>query len=197
MQTPKYIITRLLLCSCLMAPMHLHCEESQWSLGGYGGKYYDTEPAGVLYGNARFIDQYIVAITANRTVWRSELLPLSLEIDGMIGHQYGIANLQEIGVAPVVKWSGFPWTETLPTYVRLAPLGVSYTSSISPLERGPTGDGSRTLNLLLIELGFSLPSLRSENIFVRLHHRCNIYDLLNDHGANGEDFLSLGYRYNF
>ena len=34
-------------------------------------------------------------------------------------------------------------------------------------------------------------------LLVRLHHRCAVYDLLNNYGANGEDFLSFGYRVRF
>jgi len=30
--------------------------------------------------------------------------------------------------------------------------------------------------------------------YLRLHHRCTIYDLINDYGANGEDFFGIGYR---
>ena len=112
----------------------------------------------------------------------------------MIGQQFGMATLSEIGIAPVLRWSSFPWREILQTDIRFGPLGVSYTTSISPLERGPDGRGSNTLNLLLIEFDFSLPREKSKEVFVRLHHRCSIYNLLNDYGANGEDFLALGYR---
>ncbi len=198
MQAQSNILIRLLLCTFLMMPMHAYCEAFDWSIGGYAGQYYDTAPAWILEGDARFAKQYIVAITASKTIWRAETLPLSFEIDGMIGHQSGVATLQEIGIAPVVRWDGFPWNETLRTGLRLAPLGISYTTSVSPLERGPVTDkGSRTLNLLLIELGFSLPSMSSNEVFVRLHHRCSIYNLMNNYGANGEDFLALGYRYRF
>jgi hypothetical protein len=191
-------LTRLLICTFLVVPIRAYCETFDWSIGGYAGQHYDTEPAGILEGNARFAKQYIVAITASKTIWRGERFPVSLEIDGMLGHQSGIASLQEIGVAPVVRWDGFPWNETLRTGLRLAPLGISYTTSVSPLELGPvTGKGSRTLNLLLIELGFSMPAIPSEEVFVRLHHRCTIYNLLNDYGANGEDFLAFGYRHRF
>ncbi|TNC97006.1 MAG: hypothetical protein FD121_978 [Gallionellaceae bacterium] len=197
MQAKVHLFTRLILCMCLTVPMHAYCEEFDWSIGGYAGQHYDTAPAWILEGDARFAKQYMVAITATKTIWRSKTLPLSLEIDGMFGHQSGVATLQEIGIAPVVRWDGFPWNETLRTGLRLAPLGVSYTTSVSPLERGATGKGSRTLNLLLIELGFALPATSSKEVFVRLHHRCSIYNLLNDYGANGEDFLALGYRYRF
>jgi len=178
--------------------MQAYCEAFDWSIGAYAGQHYDTEPAGILEGNARFAKQYLVALTASKTLWRAESLPLSFELDGMLGHQSGIATLQEIGIAPVARWEGFPWNEAMHTSLRLAPLGISYTTTISPLERGPvTGKGSRTLNLLLIELGFSLPAASAEEVFVRLHHRCTIYNLLNNYGANGEDFLAFGYRHRF
>ncbi len=179
----------------LTIPASAFCAESDWSVGVYGGQYYDSEPAGLLTNeNATFLSQYLVAVTASRSLWRSEVLPLSLEIDGMIGQQFGMATLSEIGIAPVLRWSSFPWREILQTDIRFGPLGVSYTTSISPLERGPDGRGSNTLNLLLIEFDFSLPREKSKEVFVRLHHRCSIYNLLNDYGANGEDYLALGYR---
>jgi hypothetical protein len=181
----------------LITPVSAFCDESGWSLGGYGGQYYDTEPAGFTHGNANYLNQYIVAVTASKTVWRSEVLPLSLEMDGMVGQQFGLASLNEVAVAPVLRWSSFPWKRILQTDFRFGPLGISYTTSVSPLERGLNGNGSHTLNFLLIELAFSAPQIKSKEVFMRLHHRCAIYDLLNSYGANGEDFLALGYRYHF
>lgn len=188
----------IFLSVCPMIPASAFCDESDWSIGGYGGQYYNSEPAGLLTNqNATFLNQYIVALTATRTVWRSQALPLSLEIDGMVGQQFGLASLSEIAVAPVLRWSSFPWKETLQTDFRFGPLGVSYTTSVSPLERGINSNGSRALNLLLIEFAFSLPRMKSKEVFMRLHHRCDIYDLLNKYGANGEDFLVFGYRRHF
>lgn len=46
----------------------------------------------------------------------------------------------------------------------------------------------------MLELTFSRPQSRSHEVFVRLHHRCAIYDLLDNYGANGQDFLNIGYR---
>lgn len=112
----------------------------------------------------------------------------------MIGQQFGLASLNEIAIAPVLRWSSSPWKETLQTDFRAGPLGVSYTTAISPLERGTNGNGANILNFLLIELAFSLPQEKTEEVFLRLHHRCTIYDLLNNYGANGEDFFALGYR---
>lgn len=177
-----------------MLPVSASCEELNWSIGGYAGQYYDSEPAGLTQGRANFLNQYIVALTASRTIWRAETLPLALEIDGMIGQQFGKASLQEFAIAPVLRWSGFPWKETLPTSLRFGPLGFSHTTTVSPLERSASGQGSRNLNFLLIELTFSLPQTKSNEVFVRLHHRCTINDLLNNYGANGQDFLAFGYR---
>lgn len=168
-------------------------QELDWSIGGYVGKYYDTEPGAFYQDKTNYLNQYLVAMTASKNLWRAESWPLALELDGMIGHQFGVEPLSEIAIAPVLRWSGFPWNDHLQTSLRAGPLGVSYTTMVSPLERGVNGNGSHVLNFLLIELAFSTPELKEE-VFVRLHHRCTIYDLLNNYGANGEDFLSLGYR---
>ncbi len=115
----------------------------------------------------------------------------------MVGLQSGLATLGEVAVAPVLRWSGFPWSNRFPTHLRLAPLGVSYTTEVGPLERSPSGRGSRSLNWLFIELAFSKTDNKSQEMFFRLHHRCAVYDLLNNYGANGEDFFAVGFRRNF
>lgn len=183
-----------LLSVFLVIPVSALCDEQDRSVGVYGGQYYDSEPAGFSQGSAQYLSQYLIALTASQTIWRPKEWPLSLEIDGMVGQQFGLVSLSEVAVAPVLRWSSFPWKEILQTDFRFGPLGASYTTSISPLEQGQNGNGSRVLNFLLIELDFSLPRMKSKEVFLRLHHRCSIYDLLNNYGANGEDFFALGYR---
>lgn len=186
----------VLAIAAMLAPQ-ARAAEPDWSVGGYGGKYYDTEPAGFSQGRANFLDQYLIAATASKTLWRSDAWPVSLEVDGMVGYQNGIAPLWEVAVAPALRFSAFPWRDVLRTDVRLAPLGISYTSTVSPLELGKDGQGSRTLNWLFIEVALSKPQQKSDEFFVRLHHRCAVYDLLNNFGANGEDFFALGFRRRF
>ena len=82
-------LSALFLSLGLMIPVGVSCEELNWSVGAYGGKYYDSEPAFLIKGNGNYLNQYIVALTASKTVWRSQTLPLALEIDGMIGQQFG------------------------------------------------------------------------------------------------------------
>ena len=178
----------------LMIPACAFCVEPDWNVGVYGGQYYDSEPAGFTQGRLNYLDHYIIALTTSRTIWRADAFPLSLEIDGTIAHQFGLATLQEIGIVPVLRWSGFPWNEILRTSVRFGTFGPSYATSISPLERGTNGKGSQFLNFLVWELVFSLPQPKSDEVFLRLHHRSTINDLLNNYGANGDDFFTLGYR---
>lgn len=187
--------TFMILSVSLTLSAGVYCNELDWSVGGYGGQYYDTEPGAFANPKSNYLNQYLVAITASKSIWRADKLPLALEIDGMVGYQFGITSLYEIAVAPVLRWSSFPWNETLQTDFRFGPVGISYTPSISPLERGPDGRGSPTLNYIIAELGFSLPQNKSEMIFFRLHHRSAFNDALNDYGANGEDFFTIGYRH--
>jgi hypothetical protein len=182
------------LAALLWLPLSVQAQWQDWSVGAYAGKYYDTEPAGFVQGRAVFVEQHLYALTASKTIWRSASLPLSLELDGMLGVQSGVADLSEIAVAPALRWSGFPWNSKLHTSVSFAPLGVSYTTSVSPLELGREGKGSQTLNWLFLELALSSPRDKSYEFFARLHHRCAVYDLLNNYGANGEDFFTLGFR---
>jgi hypothetical protein len=182
------------LAACLLLPTGASCMERDWSVGVYAGQYYDSEPAGIIKGNGNFLSQYIVALTASKTLWRARDYPLALEVDAMVGHQFGIATLQEFAIAPVLRWSGFPWNDTLATSFRFGPVGYSYTTIVSPLEKNANGEGSRNLNFLMAEVTFSRPQSPSDEIFVRLHHRCTVFDLLNNYGANGQDFLALGFR---
>lgn len=179
---------------CLLLSASAFCGERDWSMGGYAGQYYDSEPAGFNQGRATYLNQYLVALNASKTLWRADSLPLSVEVDGMLGYQFGLASLYEIALAPVLRWSSFPWKKILQTDMRVAPLGLSYTSMLSPLERGTNDRGSQLLNFFMVELDFSLPEVKEKEVFLRLHHRCSLYDVLNDYGANGEDFFVLGYR---
>ena len=109
-----------LLAALTAMPLAALANEPDWSIGVYTGRYHDAEPAGAITGRANYLDQYILALTASKTVWRSDTWPVSLEIDGMIGQQWGLASLGEVAVAPAVRFSGFPWRDTLRTDLRLA-----------------------------------------------------------------------------
>ncbi len=193
----KPLLAIAIAASAVLMPLAAQADESDWSIGVYAGKYHDAEPAGALAGRANYAEHYMLAVTGSKTLWRHSEWPIAIELDGMLGQQAGMANLTEIAVAPALRWSGLPWRDTLRTDIRLAPLGLSYTSQVGPMEAGPDGRGSRTLNYLFVEAAFSRPQSKDSEFFVRLHHRCAIYDLLNNYGPNGEDFLSFGFRRKF
>jgi hypothetical protein len=193
----KPLLAIAIAASAVLMPLAAQADESDWSIGVYAGKYHDAEPAGALAGRANYAEHYMLAVTGSKTLWRHSEWPIAIELDGMLGQQAGMANLTEIAVAPALRWSGLPWRDTLRADIRLAPLGLSYTSQVGPMEAGPDGRGSRTLNYLFVEAAFSRPQSKDSEFFVRLHHRCAIYDLLNNYGANGEDFLSFGFRRKF
>ncbi len=184
------------LCGPLESSL-AEAQKSDWGVGGYVGQFYDSYPEALLGGqDTNFLNQYIAGLTVSKTVWRSEQYPLSLEIEGLLAYQAGKASLGEIGVVPVFRWSGFPWNNFIQTDLRFGPVGLSWTSSLSPLERNSKG-GSQWLNLLIVDLGFSLPGNKESEIFIRLQHRCSLFNIMNDYGTNGEDFLALGFRRNF
>lgn len=189
------------LLACVLAvlacPNNAVAQNFDWSVGGYGGRYYDSEPAGFLEGRANYLNQSILALNASKTVWRAQDWPLSLELDGIVGQQFGMESLTEIALVPVLRWGGFPWNHLVNTAVRVGPLGISYTSKVSDLERGIDGKGSQFLNYLMLEVAVSHPQHKAHEFFARLHHRCTVYDLLNNYGANGQDFAVLGYRHRF
>jgi hypothetical protein len=187
---------KVLFALCFF-PLGVHAQDETWKWGVYAGKYYDTEPAGFVNGRADFKEQYLLAVTATKPAWTSKDWPIALEWDIMLGQQGGLTSITEIAAAPALRISGFPWQEVLRTDLRLAPLGVSYTSRISPLELGAGGNGSQWLNFLFIEIAVSRPKQDRFELFARLHHRCSIYDLINNYGANGQDFFALGLRSRF
>ena len=197
MRAHRNFLSVLMASALLLLPLGSVADTRDWSAGVYVGKYYDTEPAGFVQGRASFVEHHMFALTASKTVWRSATLPLSLEIDGMVGIQSGVTKLGEVAIAPALRWSGFSWNDVVHTSVRAAPVGISYTSAVSPLETGPSGQGSRTLNWLFLEVALSRPSDPSNEFFMRLHHRCAAYDLLNNYGANGDDFFAVGFRRRF
>jgi hypothetical protein len=93
-----------------MLPLVALSNELDWSMGGYAGKYYDTEPAGFINGRGNFLDHHLVALTASKTIWRSQSLPLSVELDAMIGLQSGVASFGEVAFAPALRWGDSPGT---------------------------------------------------------------------------------------
>ena len=84
----QHFFYSVFLLLSLMLPISASCAKPDWSMGAYGGKHFDTEPANFANGSTKYQNQFIAAVTASKNVWRDETLPLSLEIDGMVGYQF-------------------------------------------------------------------------------------------------------------
>jgi len=99
------------LCAGLLA-LPAWASDSGWSMGLYAGKYHNQEPASFLVGRSEFKDHYLLAVTASKRLWRAQNWPLELELDAMLGQQWGQATLSEVAVAPVLhtRASSAPWS---------------------------------------------------------------------------------------
>ncbi|PID49890.1 MAG: hypothetical protein CR991_04390 [Proteobacteria bacterium] len=178
-----------------------------WAGGGsfglaiYAGQFYDSTPIKALTGfrDSQFEDHYMFGLAVNREIWASANWPVSVELEGVMAQQFGKADLTELAVAPVLKWQPFASSSLLSgVQVRFAPVGVSWLSKPSPMEPQDKQNG-RFLNYLVAELAVSTANkqLSESEIFVRLHHRCTVFELWGDNVKNGEDFLAVGYRHYF
>ena len=184
---------------CLLTHCHVGnaSQDHDWGIGIFGGKFYDSAIGDFLFfKNSKFLDHYMVGITADKTLWRAQSYPLSLQIEGLLAYQFGKDSFMEFGVAPRLTWSGFPWNDYLYTRFRVAPIGASMTSARSKLERD-NGDGAHLLYYCFVEIAFSPPKATENELFLRLHHRCSFFNQLSNKKINGEDFLLLGFRRNF
>ena len=166
-----------------------------WNIGIYAGKFYDSTPLKALAGfrDTSFEDHYMLSLSVGKKIWQSQHLPLSIEIETMIGQQFGEANITELAVAPLLRWDGLPWNYDAPVVFRVAPIGVSWLSKVSPLEPNKSG-GEQWLNYFVLDAGYQLPNHKGSEVFFRLHHRCTYFELLGDDVKNGEDFVGIGYR---
>ncbi len=190
-------ITIFLLAICPVRAGHARTPEHRWSLGVYGGRFYDSSPNFLLtLRETNFESHHLVAANGTRVLWQAGRWPLFLVLDLVVGRQFGQADLTELATAPILYWGGFPWNDHLRTRVGFGPVGVSWLSGVSPLEKTAKG-GSPWLNFLVLEVAVALARWPAHEVFIRLHHRCDVLGLLNDHGMNGGDFLVVGYRWRF
>ena len=121
-----------------------------------------------------------------------------MEVDGTIAKRFGRDREWEFNIQPVVRWTSLPWNHLLYTNVRIAPLGFSYASGVSPWELHWAGNnhGSRILNFLTAEVTLKATPDSAAEVFVKTHHRSGIYGTINDtHG--GSTYLTAGYRRQF
>lgn len=196
-----FLVTLLTLtgefCSTAQAAQNLEQPKYDWDLGLFAGKFYDSSPASFVgFEHTKFLDHYIIGGAVARNIYRMDSCPLSIEIEGLLAAQFGKDELFEVGIAPRITWSGFPWNDYVFTRFRVAPIGVSVTSSKNVLEQQKAGTGKNLLYYAFFEVALSPPDAEDHEFFLRLHHRCAFFDSMGKN-INGEDFFMLGYRKSF
>jgi hypothetical protein len=108
-------------------------------------------------------------------------------------------DIYEFAFYGTLRWSRFPWSDTLPTTIALS-WGLSYTSDITANEAedaentDPDEGPQRWLNYLAVEYGFSPPQHRRWQFFYRLHHRSGASGLFASHEV-GSNVMGFGVRY--
>lgn len=171
----------------------------RWAIAVYGGALTQhsfiesfTNP------DPRWTTSYIAAVDVSYVVYRSQTLPLDIEIDATIAKRFGDDKQWDFGIVPMLRWKAFPWNDFVYTNFRLGLLGVSYVTGVSPWELHWAGndEGSKVLNYLAVELDFKPDPDANLELFLRSHHRSGIFGLINDtHG--GSTYMTMGLRWHF
>lgn len=139
---------------------------------------------------------YVMGAHAIYTAYRFQTLPMNIEIEGGLTQRFGRSHQTEFYLAPILRWTAFPWNDYVFTNVRLGLLGASYATGVSSWERANSGvgHGSRFLNYLLIEATLAPSQAAPFEMFVRLHHRSGIFGMI-DRVRGGSNYVAAGVRF--
>jgi hypothetical protein len=139
---------------------------------------------------------YLAVLDGAYTLHRFQVLPMDLEVESAVAHRFGQDHQNEVDLISVLRWKKFPWNDELYTNLRFGFLGGSYVSSISPWEKIDSGnnEGSKFLQLLILELTFAPHENAGYEGFIGLHHRSGIFGLI-DGVSGGSNYLIVGMRF--
>ncbi len=177
-------------------------EAKNWKLGGYAGPYNHGRLLYLAYmpWRTRLHDidfaGALLAFNATYRVLDFPYLPISIELDGMIGAHVGQQGFAEFGMLPMFRWRWFPWNDWVYTTYRMGVIGANYTTAISRLEQGDTWHHrtTRFLNFYVSEFTFSSSENSMWEAFARIHHRSGAYGRVNGvHG--GSNYVAIGARF--
>ena len=167
------------------------------SVGMYVGELYKRSYLTILYqpANVDLSSTYLAAVNIDYRLYGPRVVPIQFEGEVDFDKHFGEADEYEVVVAPVVRWTSFPWNRYLYTNVRVAAMGISYVTGVSAWERENSGNdrGSNLLQFGALEIAFAARKDSPGEFFFRVHHRSGIFGLIN--GVNGgSNYLSCGYR---
>jgi hypothetical protein len=172
-------------------------ERGPLSVGMYAGELYKSGYLHVLYQpqDLQLSPSYLVAANVDYRFYKSSVLPIQFEGEFDVAKRFHGADQFDIVVAPLVRWTSFPWNKFLYTNARVGALGLSYATGISAWERQNSGNnhGSNFQQFGALEVTFAARENAPGEVFFRVHHRSGVYGLVN--GTSGaSNYLCFGFR---
>ena len=165
-----------------------------WAVTAWGGWGTDGVIENLPGKDSDFENSWFAGLSLSREFARTGE-HFAWELEGIIVKHFGWQTHWEGDLAVGLRWDGFSWSENLRSSIAIG-TGVSYASSLPPLELAIDNETKQWLQFLSLEIDFTRATRPDRALVLRLHHRSTFYGLYGaeDGGAN---FLTLGLRQRF
>jgi hypothetical protein len=186
------------LCLSHYSPAVADDTEGWWSRGYalelFSGPVTTRFTSEIVRGTLTFNHGGIVAISGSKEFTD---LGCGFAIRGqvVIAHRFDGLDYDEFTFMLGMEYSRFPWSDRWPTTLEVS-TGPSYATKLSKVEFETSGDPSRWLNAVGLELAVA-PAADSPWSFVgRYHHRSSAFGL---YGGNQDEStaFTVGVKYRF
>ncbi len=168
-------------------------ETVRWSLSGYIGQVSYTRFNEIIRFDTDFRSSYVAVLGATRVLYDHDHYA-RWEWEGQVAQHWGKQDHAEINSALLLRWRRFPWDDILNTSVALG-AGPSFALEVPAIEQERHDRASRRLFYMPFEIAAAFPGRESGEVFVRIHHRSGVFDVVSR--AGGSNFVGLGYRWSF
>ncbi len=194
MQTGLARVRVWLVVLALAIPGAARADAESWALTAFGGRMTDGSWPAMMYnpGDVRIADASLYGLALSRPLWRSDF-GLGFDLEGQVVKYFGDQTNWEFNLPVVMRWSRFPWDETLRTTAAFG-LGLSWAASRPSYEIEKEGGSERLLTYWVMELEAGPPASLWSGV-ARLHHRSTTFGLFGPRG--GANSLVLGVRRRF
>ena len=184
-----------------------HCKQSlterkPWWCGGWNATIYSgpltSQTSSKIINDADFGNSGIIASALAKRIGCFFEKRLDFELETQAVQHFGEQKHFEFNpIVLIARWNSFPWNRTLPTTLAIGD-GLSIATSKPKLEVQRRGDqdSAKTLNYVMAEATFSLPTLRQWAFVLRYHHRSGLFGTFNGvHDAS--TVFAAGLKYWF
>ncbi len=168
-------------------------ETARWSLSGYIGQVSYTRFNEIVRFDTDFRSSYVAVLGATRVLYDHGIYA-RWEWEGQVAQHWGKQDHAELNSALLLRWRRFPWDDILNTSVALG-AGPSFALQVPAIEQERHDRASRGLFYMPFEIAAAFRGRGSGEVFVRIHHRSGVFDLVSR--AGGSNFVGLGYRWKF